>query len=108
MKTKKSESNSSPELPVNNEYLLRLYVTMHTSISIMAQTHLKNICERQMKGDYEIELINLLRSPQLPHDHRILPITKLVFKLPEPLRNIIEDLSERDNVLVGMDLISRS
>ena len=103
-----SKTILSPELSGGNGWLLRLYVTMHTPISITAHTYLKNICERQMKGDYEIELINLLRNPQLPHDHRILPITELVFKLPEPLRNIIEDLSERDNVLVGMDLISRS
>ncbi len=108
MKTIKLESDSSPVLTVHIKWLLRLYVTMQTPVSIMAQSDLNNICEEEMKGIYQVELINLLRNPQLAPDHRILPISQLVSKLPKPLRNVIEDLSCRDRVLVGIELVNKS
>lgn len=106
MKTIKSESNSSPELRADKGWLLRLYVTMQTSKSIMAYSDLKEACELEMSGNYQIELINLLRNPQLDNDHQILPTTKLVKILPELFRKIIEDLYTSDKVLVGMELVS--
>ncbi len=81
---------------------------MQTPLSIMAQFNLKKICEVEMNGNYEIELINLLRNPQLAHDHRIFPTSQLFCKLPESLRNIIEDLYDHDRVLVGIELVNKS
>ena len=108
MKINKSDSNSPSELVVQNEWILRLYVTMQSFQSILACTDLKEICKLRMHGKYEIEVINLLRSPQLGHDHQIRPATKVVEELPEPFRKVIENLFINDSVLVGMDLVSSS
>ena len=105
MKINKSDSNSPSELVVQNKWILRLYVTMQSFQSILACTDLKEICQLRMNGKYEIEVISLLKNPQLGHDHQIRSTTKVVEELPETFRKIIENLFINDSVLVGMDLV---
>lgn len=83
---------------------LKLYVAGQTPKSIAAFANLKKICEEHMKGKYKIEIIDLLKNPQLAKGDQILAIPTLVRKLPVPLRKIIGDLSDTERVLVGLDL----
>jgi circadian clock protein KaiB len=83
---------------------LRLYVAGHTAKSITAFDNLKKICEEHMPGRYHIEVIDLVRNPQLAKGDQILAIPTLVRKLPPPLKKIIGDLSNTVRVLVGLDL----
>jgi circadian clock protein KaiB len=87
-----------------SEYSLRLYVAGQTARSIVALTNLKRICDEHLGGRYEIEVIDLLREPQLAQGDQILAIPTLVRKVPSPLRKIIGDLSNTERVLVGLDL----
>ncbi len=86
---------------------LRLYVAGQTPKSIAAFSNLKKICEEHLKGKYTIEIIDLLRNPQLARGDQILALPTLVRKLPEPIRKIIGDLSDTERVLVGLDLRPR-
>jgi circadian clock protein KaiB len=83
---------------------LRLYVAGHTPRSITAFNNLKKICEEHMPGKYHIEVIDLVKNPQLARGDQILAIPTLVRKLPTPLKKIIGDLSNTLRVLVGLDL----
>ena len=83
---------------------LRLYVAGQTPKSLEAFANLKAICEEHMPGHYEIEVIDLLKNPQLAKGDQIIAIPTLVRKLPEPIRKIIGDLSNTERVLVGLDL----
>jgi circadian clock protein KaiB len=85
-------------------WILRLYVAGQTPKSIVAFTNLKLICEEQLKGKYRIEVIDILKNPQLARDNQILAVPTLVRKLPLPVRNIIGDLSDAERVLIGLDL----
>ena len=85
-------------------YQLRLYVAGQTPKSLAAFANLKKICEQHMPGQYEIEVIDLLKKPQLASGDQILAIPTLVRKLPEPIKKIIGDLSNTERVLVGLDL----
>ena len=85
---------------------LRLYVAGQTPKSLQAFANLKRICEDHLEGQYRIEVIDLIETPQLAKDDQILAIPTLVRKLPEPVRKIIGDLSNTERVLVGLDLIS--
>ncbi len=86
---------------------LRLYVAGQTSRSLQAFANLKRICEEHLAGRYQIEVIDLLKNPQLAQGDQILAIPTLVRKLPEPVRKIIGDLSNTERVLVGLDLRPR-
>ena len=85
-------------------YELRLYVAGQTPKSLAAFANLKKICEEHMPGQYHIEVIDLLKKPQLASGDQILAIPTLVRKLPEPIKKIIGDLSNTERVLVGLDL----
>ena len=83
---------------------LRLYVAGQTPKSLTAFSNLKKICETHLEGRYDIEVIDLLKQPQLSKGDQILAIPTLVRKLPQPVRKIIGDLSDTERVLVGLDL----
>ena len=83
---------------------LRLYVAGQTPKSILAFSNLKKICEEHLKGKYRIEVIDLLKKPQLAKGDQIFAIPTLVRKLPVPIRKILGDLSNTERVLVGLDL----
>jgi circadian clock protein KaiB len=84
---------------------LRLYVAGETPKSVTALKNLKKYCETHLKGQYEIEVIDLLVKPQLAEGDQIFAIPTLVRKVPEPIRKIIGDLSNEAKVLVGLNII---
>jgi len=88
--------------------MLKLYVAGQTPKSIAAFANLKRICEEHLKGKYQIEVIDLLKNPQLAKGDQILAIPTLVRQLPPPLRKIIGDLSNTERVLVGLDVQPQS
>ncbi|TGE12601.1 circadian clock protein KaiB [Hymenobacter elongatus] len=83
---------------------LRLYIAGQTPKSVTALANLKKYCEQYLKGRYALEVIDLLKDPQLAEGDQILAIPTLVRKLPEPIRKIIGDLSNVERVLVGLDI----
>ncbi len=87
---------------------LRLYVAGHTPRSITAFDNLKKLCEEHLQGKYHIEVIDLLKNPQLARGDQIVAVPTLVRRLPPPLKKIIGDLSNQLRVLVGLDLRPRT
>lgn len=87
---------------------LRLYVAGPTPRAVRAFENLKRLCEEHMAGKYQIEVIDLLRNPQLARGDQIIAVPTLVRKLPVPVRKIIGDLSNTEKVLVGLDLRPRA
>jgi circadian clock protein KaiB len=46
----------------------------------------------------------VLKHPQLAEDDRILATPTLIKQLPPPLRRVIGDLSDKDKVLLGLEV----
>jgi circadian clock protein KaiB len=90
-----------------NRWNLRLYVAGQTPRSVTAFKNLKDICEEYLKGQYHIEVIDLMENPTLARGDQILAVPTLVRKLPQPIRKIIGDLSNTERVLVGLDIQPR-
>jgi len=84
--------------------VLRLYVAGQTTKSLTAFANLRKICEEHLAGKYRIEVIDLIQNPTLARGDQILAIPTLVRKLPEPVKKIIGDLSNKERVLVGLDV----
>ncbi|MCU1339181.1 MAG: KaiB domain protein [Bryobacterales bacterium] len=99
----KNRAKIAPTLP---HYDLRLYVAGQTPRSLQALSNLKRICEEHLTGHYRVEVIDLLKKPQLAAGDQILAIPTLVRAIPKPARKIIGDLSNTERVLVGLDLRS--
>jgi len=88
----------------DKKWELRLYIAGKTEKSNTALTNLKKYCEEHLKGQYRIEVIDLLVQPQLAEGDQIFAIPTLVRKVPEPIRKIIGDLSNEEKVLVGLNI----
>jgi circadian clock protein KaiB len=86
-------------------YVLKLYVAGNTPNSVRALKTLKNILEEEFQGVYALKVIDVLKNPQLAEEDKILATPTLAKVLPPPVRKIIGDLSDREKVLIGLDLL---
>jgi circadian clock protein KaiB len=102
--TKRKEKTKKNEEPAGETWILRLYVAGQTPNSLTAFENLKKICENYLESTYTIEVIDLLKHPQLAKDHQIIAVPTLIRKLPTPVKKIIGNLSDTEKVLVGLDL----
>lgn len=91
--------------PLKKIYILKLYVAGNTPNSIRALKILNNILEEEFQGVYALKVIDVLKNPQLAEEDKILATPTLSKILPPPVRKIIGDLSDREKVLIGLDLL---
>lgn len=85
-------------------FLLRLYVTGQTPRSVKSIDNLKRFCEKHLKDQYEMEVIDIYQQPALASESQIVAAPTLIKRLPLPLRRLVGDLSNQDRVLTGLDL----
>jgi circadian clock protein KaiB len=98
-------SPADPPKPRRNaRWILRLYVAGQTPRSLLAFANLKRLCENHLANRYSIEVIDLVKQPQLAQGDQIVAVPTLVRKLPVPVKRLIGDLSDLERVMVGMDL----
>ena len=86
-------------------YILKLYVAGNTPNSMRALKTLRNILETEFLGVYALKVIDVLKNPQLAEEDKILATPTRAKILPPPVRRIIGDLSDRERVLIGLDLL---
>ncbi len=107
MKQEKAPRNSRKKAESPDLWSLRLYIAGTTPRSVDAVRNLRRICDTHLSKKYRIEIIDLLKTPQLAAGDQILALPTLVRRLPEPLKRIIGDLSNEERVLVGLELRAR-
>lgn len=95
----------TPMSPLKKTYVLKLYVAGNTPNSVKALKTLKTILEDEFQGVYALKVIDVLKNPQLAEEDKILATPTLAKILPPPVRKIIGDLSDRERVLIGLDLL---
>jgi circadian clock protein KaiB len=87
-----------------SKYILTLYVTGTSPRTKIAIENLNRICKQDLIGKYELEIVDVLENPQRAEDERILATPTLIKQLPPPLRRVIGDLSDKDKVLLGLEV----
>jgi len=84
--------------------VLKLYVTGSSARAETAVANLRRICEQELAGQYELQIIDIVENPQLAEDEKILATPTLIKALPPPLRRVIGDLSDKEKVLLGLEV----
>jgi len=102
-----TETQIAEDPAIPGHYNLRLYVAGQTPKSLTAIANLKAICEDHLAGRYTIEVVDLLKNPQLAEGDQILAVPTLVRRLPPPIKRVIGNLSDTERVLVGLDIRPR-
>jgi len=87
------------------KYVLKLYVTGETPNSIRAIKNIKKSLEEDLNGIYELRIIDVIKNPQLAETEKILATPMLSRVLPLPVKRLIGDLSDKEKVLLGLDLV---
>jgi circadian clock protein KaiB len=87
------------------QYKLVLFITGSTTRSITAINNMRRICEENLKGRYDLEVIDVYQNPEATRQHQVIATPTLVKVLPEPLRRILGDLSDKERVLAGLNLM---
>lgn len=102
--TKAKLPKAVPREAESDRYILKLYVAGKLPKSVCAIANLKKICEEKLHGRYELEVIDLYQQPQLVKREHIVALPILIKKSPLPMRRIIGDMSNKERVLVVLDL----
>jgi circadian clock protein KaiB len=87
-----------------SRFVLTLYVTGSSPRAELAIANLRRICEQDLDGRYELQIVDVLEHPQIAEDEKILATPTLIKKLPLPLRRVIGDLSDKQKVLFGLEV----
>lgn len=104
-----SDATPSTEVEgVLSKYILTLYVTGTSPRTKIAIDNLNRICSQELEGRYELEIVDVLENPQRAEDEKILATPTLIKQLPPPLRRVIGDLSDKDKVLLGLEVRAAS
>ncbi len=96
------EFERASQAPVH--YVFRLYVAGATRQSSRAIRHIRAICEDRLKGDYELEVVDVYQQPGMARQDQVLAVPTLIKRMPPPSRKLIGDLSDTESVLFGLDL----
>jgi circadian clock protein KaiB len=104
--TNESLENASRDAK-DQHYILRLYVAGLTTRSQQAIRTVTAICEEQLAGRFDLEVIDIYQHPELANNEQIIAVPTLIKKLPLPLRKLIGNMADKDKVLVGLDLRSK-
>ena len=86
-------------------FVLRLYVTGTTAKSVRAVENIRSLCEEHLAGKYDLEVVDLYQQPELAAREQLVAAPTLIRKLPLPLRRLVGDLSDRQRVLAGLDVV---
>src|SRR6476620_2593379 len=89
------------------KYILRLYVTGSSGKSLRAVHNLKKLCDEHLPNEYDLEVIDIYKDPEAAREAQIVAAPTLVKKLPQPIRKFVGDLSNTQQILVGLDVYKR-
>ena len=99
-----NEAENNEVKPAKEKYHLRLFVTGQTPRSVKSVENLKRLCEKYLKGRYELEVIDIYQQPAMASENQIIAAPTLIKRLPLPLRRLVGDFSNQDRVMLGLDL----
>jgi circadian clock protein KaiB len=104
MKHVKQRPRERSGKPSIKKYLLRLYVTGQTSRSLRSVENLRRLCEKYLKGNFTLEVIDIHQQPALAAAGQIIAAPTVIKLMPLPLRRLVGDFSDHDRVVLGLDL----
>ncbi len=87
----------------SQKYIFRLYVSGMTPRSTRAVENIRRLCEENLKGRYELEVVDIFKNPEIARSMQVIAAPTLVKELPQPLQRFIGDLSDADKILLRLD-----
>src|SRR5688572_17946854 len=102
---RKTHESSGSSLETDRKYLLKLYITATTPRSLLAVSNIRKLCEEHMPGGFELEVIDISKHPEIAKKEQLIGAPTLVKLLPPPIRRFIGDMSHKEKLIVGLNLV---
>jgi len=105
--TDRGTHNTKVKANVNRDskqYMLRLFVTGASPNSIKAISNIRSICDRYIKEEYSLEIIDIYQEAALAEKEQLVALPLLIKKLPLPERRLIGNMSDHEKVLKGLGI----
>lgn len=97
-----------PDAPLvedaREKYVFTLYIAGMTRRSRAAIESITRLCKDYLAGRYELEIVDLYREPGRAGAEQIVAAPTLMKTLPLPLRRLIGDMTDREKILIGLDI----
>ena len=103
---KNSKQNVAAAVTFNGKYVLKLFIIDNQPNSVLAVINIKAICEKYLKGRYELDIIDLYEQPTLALSEDIIAVPVLIKTFPLPEARVIGDLSDTKSVLKGITFLN--
>ena len=104
----KKFENAISRSSIAGRYVLSLFVTGSTPKSLRAIRNIRTLCEERLSRRYELKVIDIYQHPDQVKPDQIIVTPTLIRKLPLPLRTLIGDLSNRDRLLLALDIVPKN
>jgi len=104
MKARRRDKRSKAKVPATPHYVLRLYVTGQTPRSMRSVENLRHLCEKYLKGHFELEVVDIYQQPALAAEGQIIAAPTVIKLMPLPLRRLVGDFSDQERVVLGLDI----
>jgi circadian clock protein KaiB len=91
--------------PIAGRYVLTLFVTGSTPKSLRAIQNIRTLCDERLHDRYELKIIDIYQHPEQVKPEQIVVTPTLIKMLPLPLRKLIGDLSNKDRLLLALDIV---
>lgn len=88
----------------SEKHILTLYIAGKTQKADRAIENINKYCEEHLQNGYVLEVVDLKEHPELASSEQIIAIPTLIRKLPAPIRVLVGDLSDKEKVLVGLNI----
>ena len=102
--TEQHNEPDNEDLNGKQVYILRLFITGASPNSSRAIANLKEVCEKHLKGNYELEIIDVYQQPLIAQSEQVIALPMLIKMSPSPVRRLIGDMSDTEKVLRGLGL----
>jgi circadian clock protein KaiB len=104
VKVRRRRARTKIKARAKPRYILRLYVTGQTPRSLQSIENLRGLCEKYLKGQFDLEVIDIYQQPALAAQGQIIAAPTLIKTMPLPLRRLVGDFSDQERVVLGLDL----
>jgi circadian clock protein KaiB len=104
VKARRRKAESKNRKPAVARFILRLYITGQTPRSLRSIENLRGLCEKYLKDQFDLEIIDIYQQPALAAEGQIIAAPTLIKAMPLPLRRLVGDFSDASRVVLGLDL----
>jgi len=101
------KEKSTPQVFTKDKLVMQLYVSGMSQKSMEAIENIKRLCDECLEGNFELEIIDIYKHPELASEQHIVFSPLLIKQFPLPKKTLIGTLSDTEKVMKALDISNK-